>query len=136
MKKVIAKLGLTTVMTGLILLCGLVFGAQDAQAQTIKKTADAWATPSEAVALLQQQIANYDNMLSYQGAGAEIKARHHLYEQVVIMIGEGQTVPSAVDASYNNVSRVNDFSTTPAAPFTTTQWRDVYTELTDLLKIH
>lgn len=135
MKKVIAKLGLTTVMTGLILLCGLVFGAQNAQAQTITKTADAWATPSEALGLLQQQIETFDNLLN-QGAGAEIKVRMGLYREVVDMINNGQAVPKAVELSYQNASRVNDYSNVPAAPFTTNQWSTVYTELSDLLKIH
>lgn len=144
MKKVFANWKMS--LSALFLVGGLMFLSNNVQAQIsstpnaaidIKGVTGSWASNSEALQLLQEQLDGpIKDALEQLPTNSSMfiiwKYKGLLYEEVYKSIQDGATVSKAVRVNYEHLAGASNLEPV-LSPLSQSEWQTIFNELVDLL---
>jgi hypothetical protein len=144
MKKMFAKLGMPSLLTLAFLLSGMFFGANlQAQALTAAslnsggiKVAATWKNSSEALQILDAEIASLDQTLSANGGPSSLKMKLTIYKEIKSLLESGLSVQVAAATAFYHYAP-NGASDRAAAYPSINQgdWSVIYNNMISLLTL-
>jgi catalase (peroxidase I) len=143
MKKLFAKLGMNSLLTVALVLGGLFFSANSAQAQTLTgaqqttsgiKTTATWKNSNDALQALQDELTYIETSLNNSPTN-ELKAKFYIYTDIKGNLESGMEVPNAALAGFyqHAPGSMEDTQVTPGMP--QAAWTSVYNDMIGLLTL-
>jgi hypothetical protein len=144
MKKLFAKLGMNSLLTVALVLGGLFFSANSAQAQTLTgaqqttsgiKTTATWKNSNDALAVLNGEIQYLDQILTTPSATLTEKFKFEIYTEIRTNLESGLEVPKAALAGFyqHAPGSMEDTQVTPGMP--QAAWTSIYNDMIGLLTL-